>query len=109
MPTPTPVPLSAVDTGGRGARLRQEPSLKAAIVGVLPDGTQVGGLGPEANQGGREWRHVRSPDGLEGWIDASLLLPVATPAPGLENAAEPRMPPVTLAPARPGSVGAAVR
>ena len=107
-PIPTPLPLSAVDTGGRGARLRQEPSLEAAIVGVLPDRTHVAELGPEADEGGRVWRHVRSPDGREGWIDAGLLLPVAT-TPDPAGPAEPRIPPLAPATTQPVSVGATVR
>jgi hypothetical protein len=80
-PSPTPLPLGAVDTGGRGARLREEPGLRATVVGVLPEAMLVAMLGPEVEQDGRTWRRIRSPDGQEGWVDSGLLTPVGAPSP----------------------------
>ncbi len=57
MPTPTPGPTAPavreVDAGGRGARVRDEPSLGAAILGVLPERARVSLLGPEVDEEGR--------------------------------------------------------
>ncbi len=92
-PSPTLLPVSAVDTGGRGARLRQEPSIRADVVAMLPDRTQVAQVGAdEAENEGRRWRLVRGPDGRGGWIDASLLLLVGTPGPDADGATEPATP-----------------
>jgi hypothetical protein len=80
---PTPAPrLSAVDAGGRGARLREGPSDTASRVAVLPDGAEVGESGAEVDDGGRTWRRVTGPDGAAGWVDADLLGPIGPPPPG---------------------------
>ena len=89
VPSPTPPAMSAVDAGGRGARLREGPGLRAAILGVLPEQMLVSMLGPEADEDGRAWRRIRSPDGREGWVDAGLLAPVGAPAPAAAAAGRP--------------------
>ena len=73
--TPAPAAISTVETGSPGgaARLRAEPRLDAAILERLPQGVQVTELGPEAAEGPRKWRQVRSSSGAVGWVDASLL------------------------------------
>lgn len=76
---PTPPPpaqvLSTVDAGGpgAGARLRSQPRLDSSIVERIVHGTQVTEVGPEASDGQRTWRQVKSPSGAIGWMDASLL------------------------------------
>jgi Bacterial SH3 domain len=97
-PSPTLLPRTAVDAGGRGARLREGPGLGAAILGVLPERMPVAVLGPEAEEDGRAWRRVRIPDGLEGWVDADLLAPIDLPVPA---ASTPTWQP--LAAERPGA------
>jgi hypothetical protein len=76
-PTPIPAPpaFSTVDAGspGAGARLRAEPRLEASIVERIVHGTQVTEVGPEASDGARTWRQIKSPSGNVGWMDASLL------------------------------------
>ena len=78
VPTPAAPPaqaISTVDAGspGAGARLRAEPRLEAKIVERIVHGTQVTEIGPEASDGQRTWRQIKSATGTVGWMDASLL------------------------------------
>lgn len=101
-PTATP-PLSAVAAGGRRARLRQEPSVQARVVAMVPDGTPLTQLGSEVADGGRAWRRVTGPNGVAGWIDASLLAPVGI------TAAAGGVPSTPVAPRTPASDAARAR
>ncbi len=87
-PAPTPEPTATPDTGstvnsgsggsritgtgGRGARLRAEPSLNAAILLVIPEGAEVVRLGASRTAEGYEWVPVRYTE-VDGWVASSLL------------------------------------
>ena len=71
---------AVISAGGRGAELRSGPNPAATAVEVLPDGTPVTILGPEAPMGGRSWRQVATPAGNVGWVDGALLRPSGVPA-----------------------------
>lgn len=103
-PTPAPAPLPAAPsganphiagTGGKGARLRDAPSLKATILLVIPEGEAVAPTGASKQAEGYEWTPVRYKN-LTGWV-ASSLLTASTVAPSAPPAASP--PPPAPAPA----------
>jgi hypothetical protein len=79
--TPTPTPPSAVvlGTGAQGAVLRDQPG--GAITGFVSDGDRVLVLGGPELSGARLWWHVRTVDGIEGWLVASFLNTVTPAAP----------------------------
>jgi hypothetical protein len=81
-PVPTPVwaKINAGQTGG-GAFIRSDPSFTAKVVKSLLNGNLVQVL-PEAVQAeGSTWVHVKTSDGITGWIVRGLLV-TATPSPG---------------------------
>ncbi len=85
------------NTGGRGARLRAEPSLKAATLLVVPDGAAVELVGASRAAEGYEWLQVRYNDAT-GWVASSLLTAnIARPAP--TPVAPAATPPPAAAPA----------
>jgi hypothetical protein len=65
-------------TGAQGAVLRDQPG--GAITGFVSDGDRVLVLGGPELSGARLWWHVRTADGIEGWLVASFLNTV-TPGP----------------------------
>jgi hypothetical protein len=67
--------LQIANTDGQGARLREEPSRTACSLQIVPDGAPVEAFGPEQDGEGLRWRPVRTSDGAESWIAASLLAP----------------------------------
>lgn len=76
-PTATP-PLNGrkfvvVNTGGDNVNLRAEPNASAGVVAKLTEGDRVEQLGPDRLGDGRNWRNVRTANGIEGWIDAVFL------------------------------------
>jgi hypothetical protein len=78
--TPTPTPVFAVVEVGPagGAHIRQEPNFQALSLDLLGNGSTVEVLpGREVDSGGAGWIHVRTPEGIEGWILETLLLPAA--------------------------------
>jgi hypothetical protein len=77
--TPAARAVYLVSADGARARLRAEPSLRAAIVERLVDGTSVTELGGPVTEAGRTWRQIESPSGRSGWIDATLVRPSGAP------------------------------
>jgi hypothetical protein len=81
-PTATPV-LATIEAGVEGAaHIRQEPGFQAASLALLENGTVVEVLPErEPDSTGASWTHVRTQDGIEGWILEALLVapPSATP------------------------------
>lgn len=65
--TPTPRTFVVANTGGDGVFLRSAP-LNGARLGAWGDGTPLQEIGPEQSVGGVQWRHVRTPDGGEGYV-----------------------------------------
>ena len=78
---PEPAPLAGdrlrvVGTDGAGANLRAAPSLGAARIATVPEGTVLVAVeGPRQSEG-RSWRRVRDPQQNEGWVAAEFLAPV---------------------------------
>ena len=83
-PTMTPAPAFAVvvGTGGFGAFLRQAPD-GPPVAGLLDGAALLVLRGPEV-VAGRVWWHVRTAEGLEGWLLADFIAtvtPVPSPTP----------------------------
>ena len=79
-PTLTPTPIYALvqTSGGRGALMRDLPN--GEVVGSYVDGTLLIVIPGTVEQDGVVWVHVLAPDGVEGWMNQSVLA-TATPAP----------------------------
>ena len=86
------------NTGGIGVFLRRTPQA-ADRLKAYPDNTRLVVIGPDVGAEGRPWRHVRAPDGVEGYVPAQYTsgqpVPTVTPAP------TPLAPPATPTPAQP--------
>lgn len=63
------------NTGGDNINMRSSASASADIVARLAEGDQIVEVGPVATADGREWRHVRTRDGIEGWIASEFTAP----------------------------------
>lgn len=73
-PTPTPVFALVQTAEGTGALLRDEPG--GFVVGSYFDGTQMQVLPGEIDLEGVIWVRAIAPDGIDGWIVQSLLVPI---------------------------------
>ena len=109
-PPTTPVTTADVvyvgNTGGLGVFLRRTPQA-ADRLKAYPDNTRLVVIGPDVGAEGRTWRHVRAPDGVEGYVPAQYTsgqpVPTVTPAPTPRTAAATPIP----APAAPTAAPAA--
>jgi uncharacterized protein YgiM (DUF1202 family) len=63
------------NTGGDNINMRSSASASAEIVARLAEGDQIVEIGPVATADGREWRHVRTKDGIEGWVASEFTAP----------------------------------
>jgi hypothetical protein len=78
-PAPTSTAAQAVDrvwvgnTDGEGVFVRKTPAM-ADRVRAYPDGTLLNVIGPDVDGEGVKWRHVRAPDGLEGYVPAQYTV-----------------------------------
>jgi hypothetical protein len=80
---PAQQPLSAAGTAWvvtgtatEGLFLRRDHVVDPAnILGTLPEGTRVQGLGQEFDDGTRKWQKVQSEQFGEGWVAADFLQP----------------------------------
>ncbi len=72
----TPTSLWVGNTDGEGVYLRNSPNL-ADRVRAYPDGTELTIVGDDVQSDGRQWHHVRAPDGLEGYVPAEYTLDAA--------------------------------
>ncbi len=61
-------------TDGEGVYLRATPKVEDRLK-AWPDGTLMEDVGPPTTAEGQDWRHVRAPDGRDGWIPSRYLLP----------------------------------
>jgi hypothetical protein len=77
--TPTPVWATVQASASDGVYLRGEPDSNGEILTSLLNGTQVQLLPETAQSGNTSWAHVKTEDGLEGWIVQALLI-ASTPA-----------------------------
>ena len=96
------------NTGGIGVFLRRTPQA-ADRLKAYPDNTRLVVIGPDVGAEGRTWRHVRTPDGVEGYVPAQYTsgqpVPTVTPAPTPQTAAATPTP----IPAEPTAVPATYR
>jgi hypothetical protein len=83
-PTIAPLPPEAVGgaqftvtgTGAEGLFLRPEPSTDTPPLKTIPEGTVITIIGEDFIGPERVWKHVRDPDGAEGWVASDFLQPV---------------------------------
>jgi hypothetical protein len=73
-PTDTPQPEKSDmvwvgNTDGEGVYIRQTPAM-ADRVRAYADGTPLTIIGDDVDGDGQHWKHVRTPDGLEGFVPA---------------------------------------
>lgn len=66
--------VKIANTGGAGAILRADPP-RGRQVAALRDGTVLEVLDHQQLPDGSEWLHVRTPDGVEGWVFSRLAAP----------------------------------
>ncbi|HZT09216.1 MAG TPA: SH3 domain-containing protein [Chloroflexota bacterium] len=71
--TPTAQVEVRAKTAPIGVNLRRAPSPKAALIVTLPPSTEVEILGDPTPGDDGLWQHVRTGDGLDGWMIASAL------------------------------------
>lgn len=84
--TPLPPPMPAApaiggakrtfgvaNTGGEGVYLRRSPRLDDRL-SAWPDDTRLEEIGPETTVDGVVWRHVRAPNGVEGFVPARYTI-----------------------------------
>jgi hypothetical protein len=57
------------NTDGEGVYVRNSPSM-ADRNKAYPDGTALTIIGDDVDGDGQHWKHVRTPDGLEGYVPA---------------------------------------
>lgn len=69
------VQFRVLNTGAEGLFLRSDPSSNNAPIKTLPDGTLVTIIGDDSVGADRVWKHVRDPDGTEGWVAADFVEP----------------------------------
>lgn len=105
------------NTGGVGVYVRRT-TQDADRLKAYPDNTRLVVIGPDVGAEGRTWRHVRAPDGVEGYVPAQYTsgqpVPTVTPAPTPPTAAATPIPPTAAAtpapaPAEPTAAPAAYR
>ena len=66
--------VKVANTGGAGAILRAEPP-RGRQVAALRDGTLLQVIEHQQLPDGSEWLHVKTPDGVEGWVFSRLAVP----------------------------------
>jgi hypothetical protein len=81
--TPTLPPAVVIGTGGLGAFLRQSPT--GSTIGGVIDGQVLIVLGPPDLVEGQLWWHVRTGEGVEGWVLGSYLATVTPGTPGTQT------------------------
>ncbi len=83
-PTPRPSPtgerIVIGNTGGVGAVLRTEP-VTGRAVSALREGLVLDVLERRSITGSGEWVHVRTAEGVEGWVTGLVALPTTASTP----------------------------
>lgn len=80
-PIPTPVWARINAKNSDGAVIRSKPQANSPAVRTMLNGILVQVLPEVVQEGQSTWVHVRTVDGVEGWVIRTLLA-TATPAPG---------------------------
>lgn len=60
-------------TGSEGLFLRGGPTRESQVLKTLPEGTEVTIIGDDVPQAGMVWKHVKDPQGAEGYASADFL------------------------------------
>ena len=73
-PTEAPKPSAANtvyvgNTDGEGVYVRKTPNMDDKV-SAYSDGTALAIIGDDVDGDGQHWKHVRTPDGLEGFVPA---------------------------------------
>jgi hypothetical protein len=75
-PNPTGERIVIANTDGQGAVLRSDPVSGRPVIALREQQT-LDVLERRTIPGSGDWIHVRTPDGVEGWVTALAALPVA--------------------------------
>jgi hypothetical protein len=78
-PAPTGERVVIGNTGGQGAVLRADP-VSGRPLATLREQQVVDVLERRAVPGGGNWVHVRTAEGVEGWVTGLVALPLTSPA-----------------------------
>jgi hypothetical protein len=77
-PTPTGERIVIGNTGGKGAVLRADP-VSGRPVAALREQQVLDVLERRAVPGSGDWVHVRTAEGVEGWVTGLVALPLTSP------------------------------
>jgi hypothetical protein len=66
------------NTDGEGVYIRKTPAMDDRIR-AYPDGTQLTIIGDDVDADDQHWKHVRTPDGLEGYVPSIYTTAEAPP------------------------------
>jgi hypothetical protein len=66
-PTAPPNTLYVGNTDGEGVFIRKTPAMDDKIR-AYSDGTALTIIGDDVDGDGQHWKHIRTPDGLEGYV-----------------------------------------
>jgi hypothetical protein len=80
LPSPTGERIVIGNTGGVGAVLRSEP-VTGRPVAALREGLILDVLERRSVTGSGDWVHVRTAEGVEGWVTGLVALPTAAVTP----------------------------
>jgi len=97
--------VKVANTGGTGLRLRTAPSRSAQVATVLPEGTVLEIVGPDAQGDGLTWKNVRAPGDGRGYVAADYVTAVAGTSPTTNTSTATTVPAsnTTTASAQPAS------
>ena len=68
-PTAPPNTLYVGNTDGEGVFIRKTPVMDDKVR-AYSDGTALTIIGDDVDGDGQHWKHIRTPDGLEGYVPA---------------------------------------
>ena len=68
-PTAPPNTLYVGNTDGEGVYVRSTPVMSDRVR-AYSDGTALTIIGDDVDGDGQHWKHIRTPDGLEGYVPA---------------------------------------
>jgi hypothetical protein len=81
MPTSTPQAQASDtvwvgNTDGQGVYVRNTPVMSDRVR-AYPDGTPLTIIGEDVDGDGQHWKHIKTPDGLEGYVPAMYTVDTA--------------------------------